>query len=159
MSSVQRPTTRLRAVRGTTPGWGVLRRGRRGQMRADQRTREAGRIVTMVPMASLAALICVGIGVDFSGQTMAEQDLRDQAAQCARQAGEGVAMGAITTSQVVTAAYQCLSAAGLTGNVNFMGTSVSIDVAGTYDTKVLTIISINQLPIHGTATASILQGR
>ena len=50
-----------------------------------RREGERGRISAMVPFASLAAIICVGIGVDFSGQILAEQDARDMASFCARQ--------------------------------------------------------------------------
>ena len=113
----------------------------------------------MVPLASLAALICVGIEVDFSGQTIAEQDLRDQASRCARQGAASATMGARSTALAVDTAYQCLSASGLRGTVSLNGTSLVVDLTATYQTKVLTIVAINRLPVRGTASVTINQGR
>ena len=127
--------------------------------RRTSRAREEGRIVAMVPLASLAALICVGIGVDFSGQTIAEQNLRDQAAYCARVGGEASTMGATNTAQAVDIAYQCLSTQGLSGTVTSDWTSITVDVHSTYPTKILTIVAVNELPVHGVASSDILQGR
>jgi len=127
--------------------------------RPTPRVREEGRIVAMVPLASLTALICVGIGVDFSGQTIAEQDLRDQAAYCARVGSEASTLGATNTVQAIDIAYQCLSNHGLTGAVTSDGTSITVDVHSTYTTKMLTIVAVNQLPVHGVASSNILQGR
>jgi len=113
----------------------------------------------MVPLASLAALICVGIGVDFSGQTIAEQNLRDQAAYCARVGSQASNLGAVNTAQAIDVTYQCLSTHGLSGTVGFSGTSITVDVQGTYRTKLLTIVAIDELPVHGWASSDILQGR
>jgi len=113
----------------------------------------------MVPLASLAALICVGIGVDFSGQAIAEQDLRDQAAYCAREGAQGVALGAANTAQAVDFAYQCLSNQGLSGKVTLEGGLITVTLTGVYPTKLLTIISIDELPVRGTASSSVSQGR
>jgi len=124
-----------------------------------RRSREEGRIVAMVPLASLAALICVGIGVDFSGQTIAEQNLRDQAAYCARQGGQASTIGGTNTAQAIDVAYQCLSTQGLTGSVGFDGTAITVEVTDTYPTKLLTIVAINDLPVRGVASSDILQGR
>jgi len=113
----------------------------------------------MVPLAGLAALICVGIGVDFSGQTIAEQNLRDQASYCARQGAQAETLGAVNTIRAVGVAYQCLSSEGLSGTVALDGTAITVDVHDTYPTKLLTIVAINELPVRGVASADILQGR
>ena len=113
----------------------------------------------MVPLMSVAALICVGIGVDFSGQTIAEQELRDQAAHCAREGAARATLGATNTSQAVTIANQCLSTQGLEGTATLEGASLVVEAKGTYTTKLLTIISITQLPLHGTASTQITQSR
>ena len=113
----------------------------------------------MVPMAALAALICVGIGVDFSGQTIAEQQLRDQAAHCAREGATQATLGAKSTATAVNLAYQCLSRDGLNGTVTLSGMTLTVDLSGTYETKLLTTIAINSLPIRGISSAEILQGR
>jgi len=113
----------------------------------------------MVPLASLAALICVGIGVDFSGQTIAEQDLRDQATFCAQQGAGRATLAADATAVAVTTAQQCLTARGLSGTVTRTGSSITVDLTGTYSTKLLTIIGIDHLPVHGTTAVTILQTR
>ncbi|MCL2784147.1 MAG: hypothetical protein FWD55_01665 [Propionibacteriaceae bacterium] len=120
--------------------------------------REAGRIVTMVPLISFAALICVGIGVDFSGQVTAEQELRDQAWHCARVGAGQIGMTANSALAATTAASRCLDDHGLTGTVALTGDSVIVEVSGTYQTKLLTALGINQLPIQAAASSSILQG-
>ena len=125
----------------------------------DRRTAEAGRIVTMVPLASLAALICVGIGVDFSGQTIAEQILRDQVAGCARSSADWVSMTGAPAAVAMTSANQCLSDHGLGGIVDYSNEWLIVSVNGIYKTRILSIINVRQLPIYATATAGIAQGR
>lgn len=120
---------------------------------------EAGRIVAMVPVASLAALICIGIGVDFSGQALAEQDLRDRATYCARQAAQAVELELAPLSQVVGLANTCLDDQGLTGSAGLNGRSLTVDVSGSYQTKLLSILAIKQLPVRGSASTGIIQGR
>jgi hypothetical protein len=121
--------------------------------------REAGRIVAMVPMASLAALLCVGLGVDFSGQTLAEQQLRDQAGYCAREGSNQITMGATSTVLAVAQAQNCLARTGTIGTVFLSGRNLVVEVRGSYDTKLLSILMINRLPLKGTATMQIMQGR
>ena len=113
----------------------------------------------MVPVASLAAMVCVGIGVDFSGQTLAEQDLRDLAAYCAREGAQEILLGASTAFASSDATYRCLSEYGMTGTVSVSDEAVTVNVTGTYSTQLLTLVAIDQLPIRAAASASILQGR
>jgi len=113
----------------------------------------------MIPLAALAAIICVGIGVDFSGQTMAEQDLRDIAAHCAREGAARAAVGADATQTGIDTAEACLAGLGLEGIVTATDTSLSVALAGTYRTKLLSVISVNSLPVRGTASVSLLSGR
>jgi len=113
----------------------------------------------MVPLASLAALICVGIGVDFSGQTIAEQDLRDQASHCAREGAVQATTGAQSTSEAISIAYQCLATQGLTGTVSLAETMLVVEVTGVYKTKLLSIVTIDKLPLRGYASTNILQDR
>ena len=113
----------------------------------------------MVPVAGLAALICLGIGVDFAGQAQAEQDLRDLTAACAR---EAAAMPPVTASpawEALDTALACLERYGLTGNAQLADTSVVVESAGTYQTKLLTIIAINTLPVQARSAVTIHQGR
>ena len=120
---------------------------------------ESGRIVAMVPLASLAALICVGIGVDFSGQTIAEQALRDQVSSCTRSSADWAAMTAAPAHSAVAAAYQCLSDHGLSGTASFADNRLTVTSSGVYQTKLLSIVAISQLPTRATSSADVSQGR
>jgi hypothetical protein len=114
----------------------------------------------MAPVASLAAIICVGIGVDFSGQTQLEQDLRDTAAYCARTSTGDVAMGVRADSHSIgAAAYQCLSDQGLSGTVSVQDNQVSVEVQTTYPTRLLSIIAIDHLPVRAIGSAGLSAGR
>ena len=113
----------------------------------------------MAPLIGLAAMICVGIAVDFSGQTIAEQSLRDQAAHCAREGAARMTLGAATVEVAINTAHQCLSTLGLTGVVTLSDNSLSIELAGAYQTKLLSIVAIEQLPVRGTAKVTVLPGR
>jgi len=113
----------------------------------------------MVPLVSLAALICVGIGVDFSGQAMAEQELRDQAWHCARIGAGQIGMTASSALAASAASYQCLRDQGLSGAVTVEGDFVIVQVSSTYPTKLLTVVAINSLPITATASSSVLSDR
>lgn len=121
--------------------------------------RESGRIVTMVPLAALAALLCVGIAVDLGGQTMAEQDLRDIAAHCAREGAAEAVLGGANSQVALEVANQCLGTSGLTGTTTLAGDSLIVTLTSTYNTKLLTLIGIGTLPVDGTASVVISQGR
>jgi Flp pilus assembly protein TadG len=111
----------------------------------------------MVPLASLAALICVGIAVDFSGRTQAEQNIRDIAAHCARVGAQEVDISGIPGNAAINVTYQCLTDQGVTGKVYTNGDTVSVIVEDTYTTRILSIILINELPIKGTGSSAIIQ--
>jgi len=125
----------------------------------DRRTTEAGRMVTMVPLAALAALICVGIGVDFAGQAMAEQELRDQVMACTRSSADWAAVTVIPAFESVASAYQCLSESGITGTAEYVGDSLTVTSSGVYQTKLLSIVGVWELPTHAKATVGVTSGR
>jgi hypothetical protein len=109
----------------------------------------------MAPVAALAALICVGIGVDFSGQALMEQALRDDAAHCARQVS--TQMAAPTTpghESAAAAVRQCLSQLGLTGKIEVDGATLTVTVDGRYATRLLSVVAIDNLPVHGVVTVT-----
>ena len=126
---------------------------------SNRRTSEAGRIVTMVPLASLAAIICVGIGVDFSGQTMAEQVLRDQVAGCARSSADWASVIAFPGLAAVASANQCLSDLGLSGTVAYADDVLTVTSNGVYQTKMLSIVGVSTLATTATATSGVALGR
>jgi hypothetical protein len=110
----------------------------------------------MVPLASLAALICVGIGVDFSGQTIAEQDLRDQLTTCAKIGAEAAQVADRPLEVARTVANQCLSERGLTGSIEVNPAKITVTSSGDYTTKLLSILGLSHLPVHGVGSASLL---
>jgi hypothetical protein len=116
--------------------------------------------VAMVPLASLAALIAMGIGVDFSGQVRAEQELRDVASQCARVgAGQVSVGGAPGPGSALSAAQSCLVALGVEGTVSVTGSSLGVSLRGQYSTAILGIIGIADLPLKAEAAATIREGQ
>ena len=136
----------------------LSRRPSRVRTTTDRRTTEAGRMVTMVPLAALAALICVGIGVDFAGQTMAEQDLRDQVAACARSSGDWASMAATPAIDSVGSAYQCLFNYGISGTVTYEDETLTVHATGAYQTQLLSIVGVFELPTRATASVGVAQG-
>ncbi|MDR0284716.1 MAG: hypothetical protein LBI33_07480 [Propionibacteriaceae bacterium] len=124
-----------------------------------RRYRETGRIVAMIPVASLAALICVGIGVDFSGQVAAEQVLRDQASHCARAGATAATLGANSEFLALAGAETCLSEGVLVGTARLDGRVLTVELTGTYPTKLLSIIAIDRLPLRGAASVGLAQDR
>jgi hypothetical protein len=121
--------------------------------------REEGRIVAMVPVITTAVLICVGIGVDFSGQALAEQDLRDQAAYCARSGAVTGQVGVDPAGEAVQAATTCLAELGVDGTALLEDTRLIVEVHGTYTTRLLGLIAIDHLAATGRASTSLIQER
>ncbi|MDR0783969.1 MAG: hypothetical protein LBE83_09475 [Propionibacteriaceae bacterium] len=118
--------------------------------------REAGRLTAMVPLAGLAALICVGIAVDFSGRTIEEQNLRDLASSCARVGAQVPGMEELSLLGSVERAYQCLDEHGRSGTVTISGDTLTVYLEDIYVTKLLGIIKIDELPIRATASATMI---
>jgi hypothetical protein len=121
--------------------------------------REEGRIVAMVPVITTAVLICLGIGVDFSGQALAEQGLRDQAAYCARSGAVSGQVGVDATAEAVQVATACLTELGVQGTALVEDTRLIVEVKGTYATRLLGIIAIDHLDATGRASTSLVQDR
>ena len=133
--------------------------GGRSRSGLGRRTTEAGRMVTMVPLAALAALICVGIGVDFAGQALAEQELRDQVMACTRSSADWASVTVLPAFEAVGSAYQCLSDYGLTGTAEFVGDSLTVTSSSVYQTKLLSIVGVWELPTYAKSTVGVDTGR
>jgi hypothetical protein len=113
----------------------------------------------MVPMAGLAAVICVGIAVDFSGQVHAEQQLRDTAGFCAREGSQVITVSARSTNQAIEQADSCLNRHHISGVVTVEGTTLAIEVRGDYTTQILSIISVDTLETRARVSTEILSTR
>ena len=116
--------------------------------------RERGRISAGVPIMSVAALICVGIAVDLSGHTLAEQELRDFATSCAQLGVQDVGMGGGAGLEAVSATRECLEQYGLTATVTVVDDTVHAQISGVYHTRVLTIIGVNDIPTQGSGAVT-----
>lgn len=107
-------------------------------------------------------IIIVGIAVDSLGQIAMEQEARSVAAHAARAGGQAVANvygGSVEAdpARAQIAAETYLAASGFEGEVAVSGDVVTVTVDGEYRCLFLSLISINQLPVHAEATASLIQ--
>lgn len=126
---------------------------------------ERGSISLWAALIAFCMIIIVGIGVDFSGQAVAEQKARSIAFEAARAAGQQVNRDALirggqaqTDSNLAAAAASgYLTQAGVTGAVTVAGNSVTVNVVDTYHCKFLSIIGITSLPVGGFASADTLR--
>ena len=110
----------------------------------------------MVPGAALAVLIAMGVGVDFTGQVQAEQALRDVAGQCARQGATQISLNHLANQVAALGAAQaCLDRLGVTGRVGLVGGVITVTAEASYETKLLCLIGLRQLPVTVTAGAIV----
>ena len=124
---------------------------------------ERGSVSAWVATTAVAALLLVGIAVDFGGQVHAQQHARDVAAQAARAGGEQVAAASairgVGASVDPTAAYQAaatyLAGSGVEGSVSVVDATIVVTTSAPYATKVLGIVGIDTLPATGHAEARI----
>jgi hypothetical protein len=107
------------------------------------------------------------VAVDLSGQVYAQQHARDIAAQAARTAGQQInaslgvrGIGAQpNTAQAVAAAKSYIAAAGMEGDASITGggTTITVSVVDTYDTKFLSIIGLTRLRVTGSAETRVVR--
>ena len=127
--------------------------------------RERGSISLWAALVAFCMIIIVGIGVDFSGQAVAEQKARSIAFEAARTGGQQVNRDALirggqaqtdpNLAAVAASAY--LTQAGVTGAVTVTANTVTVNVVDTYHTQFLSIIGITTLPVDGSASADTLR--
>ena len=118
-----------------------------------------------VAVALMAFIVIVGIGVDFSGQAVAEQKARSIAFEAARTAGQQVNRDALLRrgqaqtdpGLAAAAASAYLTQAGVTGGVTVTANTVTVSVVDTYQCKFLSIVGISTLPVSGSASADTLR--
>lgn len=135
-------------------------------IRAHPNGSERGSVSLWLAMSASVMTMVIGIAVDLTGQVYAQQHARDIAAQAARAGGQrisapsavrGLAARADTVA-AVQAARTYLSASDVTGSVRISeGTTLTVNTTGTYQTKFLSIIGINTIPVHGSAEARIVR--
>jgi Flp pilus assembly protein TadG len=129
--------------------------------------RDKGSVTIWLALASFAMIVLVGVAVDLSGQVYAQQHARDIAAQAARTAGQQIdaslgvrGIGAQTnTAQAIAAAKSYIAAAGMEGDASVTGggTTITVRVVDTYETKFLSIIGLTSLRVTGSAETRVVR--
>lgn len=112
-------------------------------------------------VAMPAFIIAVGLGVDFSGHTTAQQEARAVAAQAARAATHEVTLTAAGPRLDVAAARRAGRAfaaeAGYAAEVVIEGgTRARVTVTGSYPTLFLGLIGVNSIAFEASGTADAL---
>ena len=129
--------------------------------------RDKGSVTIWLALASFVMIVLVGVAVDLSGQVYAQQHARDIAAQAARTAGQQInasqgvrGIGAQTnTAQAIAAATSYIAAAGMEGDASITGggTTITVRVVDTYETKFLSIIGLTRLRVTGSAETRVVR--
>lgn len=129
--------------------------------------RHKGSVTIWLALASFVMIVLVGVAVDLSGQVYAQQHARDIAAQAARSAGQQIdaslgvrGIGAQTnTAQAIAAAKSYIAAAGMEGDASITGggTTITVSVVDTYETKFLSIIGLTSLRVTGSAETRVVR--
>ena len=129
--------------------------------------RDKGSVTIWLALASFVMIVLVGVAVDLSGQVYAQQHARDIAAQAARTAGQQIdasrgvrGIGAQTnTAQAIAAAKSYIAAAGMEGDASITGggTTITVSVVDTYETKFLSIIGLTRLRVSGSAETRVVR--
>ena len=129
--------------------------------------RDKGSVTIWLALASFVMIVLVGVAVDLSGQVHAQQHARDIAAQAARTAGQQInasrgvrGIGAQTnTAQAIAAATSYIAAAGMEGDASITGggTTITVSVVDTYETKFLSIIGLTRLRVTGSAETRVVR--
>jgi Flp pilus assembly protein TadG len=128
---------------------------------------ERGSVTVWLALASFVMIVLVGVAVDLSGQVYAQQHARDIAAQAARTAGQQIdaaqgvrGAGAQTNpTQAVAAAKAYIAAAGMSGDATITGggTTITVTVLDTYETKFLSIVGLERLRVTGSAETRVVR--
>ena len=128
---------------------------------------DRGSVTIWLALASFVMIVLVGVAVDLSGQVYAQQHARDIAAQAARTAGQQIdaargvrGVGAQTnTTQAIAAAKTYIASCGLSGDATITGggTTITVTVADTYETKFLSIIGVTSLRVTGSAETRVVR--
>lgn len=122
---------------------------------------ERGSIAVWTAVVMPAFILCVGLGVDFTGHATAEQEARAVAQEAARAGGQyllvrdGRARPDSHRAEIAANAY--VAASSLSGRAHAAADGViTVQVSGQYDTQFLSMIGINALPLSATGTASVV---
>ncbi|MCB0905710.1 MAG: hypothetical protein KDB63_01165 [Nocardioidaceae bacterium] len=108
----------------------------------------------------MALLAVAGLVIDGGYALGAKRAAMNDAEQAARVGADALNEGALRDGQTmvdpgraVTAAQAYLNSVGADGTVSVSGGEVTVTVTGQQDTKLLSAVGVNQIPVKATATA------
>lgn len=127
---------------------------------------ESGMVTAFVVVFTLALLVMAGLVLDGGLALSAKVQAIDDAQAAARAGAQAIdiplyrATGQITLdpSQATADAEQYLARSGHTGTVAVDGDQVTVTVAISQPTQLLSLAGINHIPVSGTGTATAEQG-
>ncbi|MEV4212572.1 hypothetical protein [Micromonospora sp. NPDC049662] len=130
--------------------------------------RDDGRVALLVLVLAFGVLAMIGLAVDGGGKMRALKRADSIAMEAARAAGQSIQFQlavpggekVVDPAAAVAAGESYLASAGVDGEVipSADGQRVTVTVTITYQTQMLSLIGIGELPVTGESTAQLLTG-
>ncbi|MET7474654.1 Tad domain-containing protein [Streptomyces sp. NPDC005648] len=129
---------------------------------------DRGGVTVFVAVCVIALIGIIGVAVDGGSKMRATERADYVAGEAARAGGQAIDSAEAINGRAITvnpqdaqaAAQAYLRSAGATGTVSVSGdgTTLTVVVTGTYDTKFLSVVGIGSLSVTGHGTATLLHG-
>lgn len=118
-------------------------------------------VAVWTAIGMVAFIVIIGIGVDFAGHARATQDAQAVAAQAARAGGQYLELTGQRARpdihQAMTAANSYIASSAFSGSARIEGgTTVRVEVAGSYRSRFLSIIGVNSLRVSASGAATVV---
>ena len=121
---------------------------------------ERGASTAFIVLFTVALLTVAGLVIDGGYALGAKREAMNDAEQAARAGADALDQGELRDGTVqvdpgkaVTAAQTYLNSIGANGTVNVNGGEVTVTVTTQQDTKILSAVGVNSIPVKATATA------
>ncbi|WP_371501041.1 hypothetical protein OG871_29795 [Kitasatospora sp. NBC_00374] len=128
---------------------------------------DRGAISTFVAITAASLVVLLGIVLDLGGRLRTMEQTDALAQEAARAAGQQLDRRAllegrgyqVLQAEAEAAANAYLAGHHLTAHVEFPDPrTVAVRIDSTYDTKLLSLVKIDTLPVHGTGKAVLVHG-
>ena len=135
-------------------------------VRAARARDERGVISIWMASSSFVMIVMVGLAVDLGGKVHTQQQAHNVAAQATRTGAQEVLAGpavrgtntAANVSAAKAAASRYLAQAGVSGTVSVRGgTTITVTVTDTYQSKFLSIINLDTMRVTSEASARMVR--
>ena len=122
---------------------------------------EKGALATWTALVLPAFILCVGLGVDFSGHATSQQEARSIANEAARAGGQYLEVrdgrARPDKYRAEQAANDYVAASSFTSTVTVSADGlISVRVRGEYTTQFLGMIGVDTLPLRATGNARVV---